>query len=86
MNPLTPKVEVRFYDKNRVVKKKGKWDSQRGLIEVKRGFRKGSEVYYANPEHIYIEYYGFGNRKWKLVAHVDNATRETINVSIPKKR
>jgi hypothetical protein len=82
MDALSQKIEVKLVDGNRLISiKKGKWDNQRQVIEVKKGFRKGIEVFAVkDSKHIY-EYWEKKGKRWKikLWAFVDNNTRETIS-------
>jgi hypothetical protein len=82
MDALSQKIEVKLVDGNRLISiKKGKWDTQRQVIEVKKGFRKGIEVFAVkDSKHIYEHWEKKGKRwKVKLWAFVDNNTRETIS-------
>jgi hypothetical protein len=82
MDALSQKIEVKLVDGNRLISiKKGIWDTQRQVIEVKKGFRKGIEVFAVKDAgHIY-EHWEKRGMKWKvkLWAFVDNNTRETIS-------
>lgn len=81
MDVLKQKIEVKIVDGNRIFHKKGYWDTQRNVIEVKKGFRKGVEVYAVkDTKHIFEHWQKKGGKlKLKLWAFVDNNTRETVS-------
>jgi hypothetical protein len=78
------KLKVKLVDKHKIFPMKAKYDPQTRIAEVTKGLKKTvSERFEIDPDHIYEEFKGIGNRK-EYVVYADNANRKSIAVTRAK--
>jgi len=73
------KIKAKIVDKHKIFPVNVVYDTDKGLAEVRRGFRKlVSERFEVNPDDIYEEFNGFRNQRKIYTVFVDNASRKSI--------